>query len=70
MVEAMLENIEKDLSWVVGDIDKDVLTGINAGLIPILVQTGKSDKGEVPTDVQRCETVVEAVEFILEGTGK
>ena len=58
--------IEKSRSWVVGDIDKDVQTGIRAGLRPILVETGKIDKGNISVDVKRCETVVEAASFILE----
>lgn len=58
--------IDKDRSWFVGDIDKDVLTGMNAGLKPILVETGKTGKGDLPEGVKRCETVVEAVAFILE----
>ena len=58
--------IDKDRSWFVGDIDKDVLTGMNAGLKPILVETGKTSKGDLPEGVKRCETVVEAVAFILD----
>jgi len=58
--------IDKDRSWFVGDIDKDVLTGMNAGLKPILVETGKTGKGDLPEGVKRCETVVEAVAFILD----
>lgn len=67
MVNRALEdlNIDGNRSWVVGDVDKDVWTGIKAGLKPILVETGKSDKGEIPVNVRRCETVVEAVEIIL-----
>jgi len=62
-------SIDPSRSWVVGDIDKDARTGIRAGLRPILVETGKIEKGDVPVDVKRCETVVEAVRFILdEGT--
>ena len=71
MVQRAFEDLQinRDNSWIVGDIDKDVLTGISAGLKPIVVETGKSDKGEVPVDVQRCDTVVEAVRFILERAG-
>jgi D-glycero-D-manno-heptose 1,7-bisphosphate phosphatase len=58
--------IDKSHSWVVGDIDKDVQTGIKAGLRPILVETGKIEKGKVPVDVKRCETVMDAASFILE----
>ena len=62
-------SIDPSRSWVVGDIEKDARTGIRAGLRPILVETGKVEKGDVPVDVKRCETVVEAVGFILdEGT--
>ena len=48
-----------------GDIDKDVRTGINAGMSPILVETGKAEKSDVPANVKRCKTAVEAVELIL-----
>jgi histidinol-phosphate phosphatase family protein len=67
MVERALGDlgIDPSRSWMVGDIDKDARTGINAGLKPILVETGKVEKGDVPLDVKRCQTVVEAVEFIL-----
>jgi D-glycero-D-manno-heptose 1,7-bisphosphate phosphatase len=67
MVERALGDlgIDSSRSWMVGDIDKDVQTAINAGFRPILVETGKVEKGDVPLDVKRCETVVEAVEFIL-----
>jgi histidinol phosphatase-like enzyme len=58
--------IDPSRSWVVGDIDKDARTGINAGLTPILVETGKVEKGDVPVDVKRCKTVVEAVRLILD----
>ena len=58
--------IDPNQSWVVGDIEKDARTGIKAGLRPILVETGKVEKGDVPVDVKRCETVVEAVGFILD----
>lgn len=59
-------DIDGNLSWVVGDIDKDIWTGLNYGLRPVLVETGKSEKGDIPAYVQRCETVVEAVGYILE----
>lgn len=71
MVQRALEDLDIDRtrSWVVGDIDKDIWTGIKTGLRPILVETGKSEKGDIPSYVKRCETVFEAVEFILsEGT--
>jgi histidinol-phosphate phosphatase family protein len=58
--------IDPSRSWVVGDIDKDVHTGTRAGLGSILVDTGKVGKGDVPVDVKRCESVVEAVGFILD----
>jgi len=57
--------IDQSRSWVVGDIDRDVRTGINAGLSSILVETGKAEKGDVPANIKRCKTVVEAVGFIL-----
>jgi histidinol-phosphate phosphatase family protein len=68
MVQRALADLPIDgsRSWVVGDVDKDARTGITAGLRPILVETGKAVKGEVPADVRRCETIVEAVVFILE----
>jgi histidinol-phosphate phosphatase family protein len=59
-------DIDDSLSWIVGDIDKDIWTGINAGIRPILVETGKSEKGRVPEYVKRSESVVEAVGFILD----
>jgi D-glycero-D-manno-heptose 1,7-bisphosphate phosphatase len=68
----MVQRAQRDLdidpsrSWVVGDIDKDVRTGLKAGVRPILVETGKAEKGNVPADVKRSETVVEAARFILE----
>jgi histidinol-phosphate phosphatase family protein len=67
MIDRALEDmdIDQDRSWVVGDIDKDVWTGINAGIKPILVETGKVEKGSVPGYVKRCGTVVEAVDHIL-----
>ena len=58
--------IDRSRSWVVGDIEKDVQTGIKAGLRPILVETGKVEKGNISVDVKRCQTVVEAASFILE----
>ena len=58
--------IDPSRSWVMGDIDKDVRTGLKAGVRPILVETGKVEKGDVPADIKRCETVVEAVRFILD----
>ncbi|MDF1526228.1 MAG: HAD family hydrolase [bacterium] len=67
----MVQRAQRDLgvdpsrSWVVGDIDKDVKTGLKTGLRPILVETGKAEKGDIPADVKRCETVVEAARFIL-----
>jgi histidinol-phosphate phosphatase family protein len=68
MVHRAQRDLDIDLirSWVVGDIDKDVRTGLKAGVRPILVETGKAEKGNVPADVKRSETVVEAVRFILE----
>jgi histidinol-phosphate phosphatase family protein len=68
MVQRALKDLVIDVShsWVVGDIDKDVQTGIKAGLRPILVETGKLDKGDISMDVKRCETVAEAASFILE----
>jgi len=67
MVQRAVGDLGIDLSrsWVVGDIDKDVRTGINAGMSSILVETGKAEKGDVPVSVKRCRTVVEAVELIL-----
>jgi len=67
MVSRALDDlgIDADRSWIVGDMGKDVHTGVNAGLRPILVETGKAEKGDVPGDVQRCVTVVEAVSHIL-----
>lgn len=58
--------IDINSSWVVGDTDKDVRAGMNAGLRPILVETGKPEKGELPDNVKRCRSVVDAVTWILE----
>lgn len=57
--------IDGSLSWVVGDMDKDVRAGMKAGLRPILVETGKPDKGDPPADVKRCGSVADAVNYIL-----
>ena len=57
--------VDSSRSWVVGDIDKDIWTARNAGIRPILVETGMVEKGDIPGDVKRCKTVVEAVEHIL-----
>jgi len=69
MVQRALTDLPIDgsRSWMVGDTDKDVWTGLRGGLRPILVETGKPDKGNLPPDVQRCGSVVEAVRFVLEG---
>ena len=68
MVRRALEDLPVDgtSSWMVGDVDKDVLAGRSAGLRAILVETGKHDKGNPPQDLKRCPSVVEAVDFILE----
>ncbi len=68
MVQRALDDlgIDPGHSWMVGDIDKDARTGINAGLRTIIVETGKPEKGGVSRDVQRCPSVVEAASFILQ----
>jgi histidinol-phosphate phosphatase family protein len=67
MVQRALNDLglDRDRSWVVGDIDKDIMTGIKAGIRPILVETGKPDKGNIPADVQRCPSAADAVGLIL-----
>ena len=68
MVQRALDDlkINPGLSWMVGDIDKDAQTGINAGLRTIIVETGKLEKSDISADVQRCASVVEAASFILQ----
>jgi len=58
-------SIDMSRSWMVGDTDKDVWTGMRSGLRPILVRTGKKEKGDLPADVKLCDTVVEAARFVL-----
>lgn len=58
--------IDCSSSWVVGDTDKDVHAGMNAGLRAILVETGKPEKGDLPADVMRSRSIADAVIRILD----
>ncbi len=60
-------NIDLDQSFIIGDTTTDIMTGINANLKTVLVNTG--DKGldgkyDISADII-CENVNEAVEYIL-----
>ncbi len=59
--------VDLDSSWVVGDTAMDVSMGLNSGLNPILVMTGKDDKGDVPPGTTVAADLAEAAEIILEG---
>ena len=59
-------NINLSNSWVIGDTDKDVLLGSEAGIRPLLVKTGKQDKGVVPSGVPVVTDLNEAARYILE----
>ena len=61
-------NIDLSASWFVGDTNKDVQTGINAGCKTVLLLCGdphpdKTDKDAIPTHVSK--NLLEAIETIL-----
>jgi len=68
MVEraAMDFDLEEGASWVVGDVDKDVHLGLNTGLRPILVETGKTEKGDIPFGVMTVPDLTAAARLIME----
>ncbi len=59
-------NVDLANSWIIGDMDKDVLLGSEAGIRPLLVNTGKQDKGTVPSSVPAVADLQEAARYILE----
>jgi len=59
-------NVDLTNSWIVGDTDKDILLGPNAGIKPLLLKTGKEDKGIVPDDVPVLADLKKAARRILE----
>jgi len=69
MVERAMSDfgIETGTSWVVGDVDKDVQLGLKTGLRPILVETGKEEKGEIPQGVTVVPDLKAAIGVIFKG---
>ncbi|MFV2082804.1 MAG: HAD hydrolase-like protein, partial [bacterium] len=59
-------NVNLENSWIIGDTDKDALLGSEAGIRPLLVKTGKRDKGSVPSGVPAVADLNEAARYILE----
>ncbi len=59
-------NVDLPNSWIIGDTDKDVLLGPEAGVRSLLVKTGKQDKGVVPSGVPVVTDLNEAARYILE----
>ncbi len=59
-------NVNLANSWIIGDTDKDALLGSEAGIRPLLVKTGKQDKGAVPSGVPAVADLQEAARYILE----
>ncbi len=59
-------NVNLEDSWIIGDTDKDALLGSEAGIRPLLVKTGKRDKGAVPSGVPAVADLNEAARYILE----
>ena len=69
MIEKAIEkyNIERTISWMIGDTTIDILTGINAGLKTVLVRTGhggKDGRFEAEPDLV-FNNLAETVETIL-----
>jgi D,D-heptose 1,7-bisphosphate phosphatase len=58
--------IQARSSWMVGDTSKDVLMGMNAGLRPVLLTTGKLPKEEAPARIPVKKDLKEAVNHILD----
>jgi histidinol-phosphate phosphatase family protein len=59
-------NVDLPNSWIIGDTDKDVLLGPEAGVSSLLVKTGKQDKGVVPSGVPVVTDLNEAARHIME----
>jgi histidinol-phosphate phosphatase family protein len=59
-------DFDTKLSWVVGDVDKDVHLGLNSGLRPVLVATGKTEKGDIPRNVTTKPDLEAAARMIQE----
>lgn len=68
MVERAEEDfdLDRNLSWIVGDVDKDVHLGLDSGLRPVLVETGKTEKGNIPNGVPTVPDLTAAAHLILE----
>jgi histidinol-phosphate phosphatase family protein len=62
-------NIDITKSWIVGDTTTDIQTGKNAGLKTILVKTGMAgnDKKYPVLPDMVCESLLDAVDYILQG---
>ena len=63
-------HIDQKQSWIIGDTGQDILTGKNAGLRTVLVDTGDPDKFRryrAEPDL-RCRNLLEAVQRILAET--
>jgi len=58
--------LDTDISWIVGDVDKDVHLGLNSGLRPVLVATGKTEKGDIPDNIASFTDLKTATRMILE----
>jgi len=60
-------NIDLSQSWMIGDTDIDVQTGLNGGLHTILLESGDPDKNRkyVVTAEYRAKNILDAVKYIL-----
>jgi len=60
-------NIDLSRSWIIGDTDIDIQTGINGGIHTVLLETGDTEKFKkynvMPDHI--AENLLEAVKFIL-----
>ena len=63
-------NIDLGSSFMIGDDERDILAGKNAGVTTIGVRTGKSLKGSQIQPDYMFENVLTAVDFILQSTDK
>jgi len=57
--------LDTDISWIVGDVDKDIHLGLNSGLRPVLVATGKTEKGDIPDYIASFTDLKTATRMIL-----
>ncbi len=57
-------SLDLSRSWVVGDMDKDILLASSLGMRGALVETGHAVKGEVPPGTPRFPTLLEAAREI------